>query len=72
MKFLTLADRSGLVEMELLPPLTVAMGYIIRYPVLEVTARVEPSKIIAAFQGFCVLANRETKRRWRRYRERAD
>ncbi len=43
MKFLTLADRSGLVETELFATTYRSYGLAtVRYPVLEVTARVEP------------------------------
>jgi DNA polymerase III alpha subunit len=43
MKFLTLADRSGMVETELFASTYRSHGLAtLRYPVLEVTARVEP------------------------------
>ena len=43
MKFLTLADKTGIVETELFAPTYRSYGLAtVRYPVLEVTARVEP------------------------------
>jgi DNA-directed DNA polymerase III PolC len=43
MKFLTLCDRTGMVETELFAPTYRRYGLAtVRYPVLEVTARVEP------------------------------
>ena len=43
MKFLTLADRTGMVETELFAQTYKSYGLAtVRYPVLEVTARVEP------------------------------
>jgi DNA polymerase III alpha subunit len=43
MKFLTLADRSGMVETELFADIYQTYGLAtVRYPVLEITARVEP------------------------------
>jgi DNA polymerase III alpha subunit len=43
MKFLTLCDRTGMVETKLFAPTYRRYGLAtVRYPVLEVTARVEP------------------------------
>jgi DNA polymerase III alpha subunit len=43
MKFLTLADKTGIVETELFASTYRSYGLAtVRYPVLEVTARVEP------------------------------
>jgi hypothetical protein len=43
MKFLTLADHSGMIEAELFGPTYRRFGLAtLRYPVLEVTATVEP------------------------------
>ena len=43
MKFMTLADRTGMVETELFADTYRSYGLAtVRYPVLEVTAKVEP------------------------------
>ncbi|MES2468108.1 MAG: hypothetical protein V4675_12450 [Verrucomicrobiota bacterium] len=42
MKFMTLADRTGMVETELFAETNRIHGLPIRYPVLEVIATVEP------------------------------
>jgi DNA polymerase III alpha subunit len=64
MKFLTLADWTGLVETELFAPTYRSFGLAtVRYPVLEVTATVEPFE---NGRGFSLRVRRAGKPRTRR------
>jgi error-prone DNA polymerase len=61
MKFLTLADRTGMVETELFAPTYRSYGLAtVRYPVLEVTATVEPFE---NHRGFSLRVHRAGKPR---------
>jgi DNA polymerase III alpha subunit len=63
MKFLTLADKTGIVETELFASTYRSHGLAtIRYPVLEVTARVEPYE---NGRGFSLRVLRASKPRTR-------
>lgn len=63
MKFLTLADRTGMVETEMFSKTYCTYGLAtVRYPVLEVTAKVEGFE---NGNGFTLHVMRATKRRCR-------
>jgi DNA polymerase III alpha subunit len=63
MKFLTLADKTGIVETELFASTYRSYGLAtVRYPVLEVTARVEPYE---NGRGFSLRVLRASKPRTR-------
>jgi DNA polymerase III alpha subunit len=63
MKFLTLADKTGIVETELFASTYRSYGLVtVRYPVLEVTARVEPYE---NGRGFSLRVLRASKPRMR-------
>ena len=63
MKFLTLADRTGIVETELFATTYRSYGLAtVRYPVLEITATVEPFE---NGRGFSLRVHRAGKPRTR-------
>jgi DNA polymerase III alpha subunit len=63
MKFLTLADKTGIVETELFASTYRSYGLAtVRYPVLEVTARVEPYENGRGFSLRVLRASKPRKR----------